>query len=297
MANDAHDQYAYSRATCLDACLSVARRYSYLRRALPAGFFVCRIVDMQVFTAAIYLVLSSHEHDPIPSEEESSYSLSCVEHVITIMDHVSAGQIGNEFPLAAAATLRALITHLTLPKSAHAPAVTLRIPLLGRVHVGRRVQNSSCASSSSSGSSSTTMTNPSDMTPHPNTVTPGGSHSQSAVSDPTGSTDPTTTATATAPAAPPNLNAYDPTTTTTTTTTTAAPYYEPWMQLDINTSFQDPFFAEEDIGGDFIDPWMVRMTDNDETMMSIMMGGNGGGAGGGGGGGSGDVDIFGNTMR
>lgn len=72
------------------------------------------------------------------------------------------------------------------------------------------------------------------------------------------------------------------------------------MQLDINTSFQDPFFAEEDMGGDFIDPWMVRMTDNDETMMSIMMGGSGGGGGGGGdggGGSSGDVDIFGNTMR
>lgn len=67
------------------------------------------------------------------------------------------------------------------------------------------------------------------------------------------------------------------------------------MQLDINTSFQDPFFAEEDMGGDFIDPWMVRMTDNDDTMMSIMMGGGGGG--GGGGSGSGDVDIFGNTMR
>lgn len=43
---------------------------------------------MQVFTAAVYLVLSSYEHDEIPSNQASE-SLACVDMIVGTMDHVS----------------------------------------------------------------------------------------------------------------------------------------------------------------------------------------------------------------
>lgn len=46
MSEDEHDQYSYSRIACTEASESMARRYWYLRRLLPRGFFVCRIIGL-----------------------------------------------------------------------------------------------------------------------------------------------------------------------------------------------------------------------------------------------------------
>lgn len=51
-------KYPYSRLTCREACLEALQRFVDLRSSLPAGFFVCRVVDVQAFTAASYLLLT-----------------------------------------------------------------------------------------------------------------------------------------------------------------------------------------------------------------------------------------------
>ncbi|KAF2216615.1 hypothetical protein CERZMDRAFT_93908 [Cercospora zeae-maydis SCOH1-5] len=144
MAQDEHDQYSYSRMQCLEACHALARRYSHVRRALPAGFFLCRIVDMQVFTAAVYLLLSSFDCSPLQRHDDQS-RLQSVEQIVTTMEFVS-GQAGSDFALDAANALKGLISHLSEPLNVSAQGLTLRVPLLGSIHVGRRTGGSSVTS-------------------------------------------------------------------------------------------------------------------------------------------------------
>lgn len=234
MTNDAHNLYAYSRAACLDACLSMGRRYCYLRRALPAGFFVGRIVDMQVFTAAVYLVLSSHEHGPLPSPQGRE-NLAYVDRIVGTMDHVSK-QVGSEFAIQAAAALRGLVQHLGSSRASNAPSITLRVPLLGSIHVGRKMENGQVSVPESS-SNQALQTN----------VMPGDNGADHLAADQTTQKD-----------------AYN-----------TAAYYEPWMQLDMNSSFQDPYFAD-DFGE--LDQWIgMAMAD---TMPMIS-----------------DTEVYNQTMR
>lgn len=88
MSNDEHDQYSYSRQACTEACESMARRYWFLRRLLPIGFFICRIVDMQVFTAAAYLCLScirQRQNNETPDQTRIAF----VEQIVDTMDFAS----------------------------------------------------------------------------------------------------------------------------------------------------------------------------------------------------------------
>ena len=234
MINDAHNLYNYSRTACLDACLSMARRYCYLRRALPAGFFVCRIVDMQVFTAAVYLVLSSYEHGPEPTTQGRE-NLACVDRIVVTMDHVSK-QVGSEFALQAAAALRGLVQHLGSSRASDAPPMTLRVPLLGSIHVGRKTEIGQASMPESSN-------NPALFS----IGMPGNNGAGHLGADQTG-----------------HMGAYN-----------TAGYYEPWMQLDMNSSFQDPYLADD--WGD-LDQWMGITMANTMPMIT-------------------DMDVYTQTMR
>ncbi|KAM3423161.1 hypothetical protein BST61_g612 [Cercospora zeina] len=128
MAQDEHDQYAYSRMQCLEACHALARR----------------IVDMQVFTAAVYLLLSSFDGNPLQRHDDKS-RLQSVEQIVITMELVS-GQTGSDFARDAANALKGLISHLSKPPDMPVPGMTLRVPLLGSIHVGRRSGGSSLSS-------------------------------------------------------------------------------------------------------------------------------------------------------
>ncbi|GIZ46292.1 hypothetical protein CKM354_000942200 [Cercospora kikuchii] len=205
MAQDEHDQYAYSRMQCLEACHALARRYSHVRRALPSGFFLCRIVDMQVFTAAVYLLLSSFDSNLLPRHDEGS-RLRSVEQIIMTMEFVS-GQAGSDFARDAAAALKGLIAHLSKPANSNEPGLTLRVPLLGSIHVGRRSEGQSAKNSE-------TNAQPSAMPISGTNVISSTGHQ---ITDPF----------------------------------YAATSYQPWMQLDVGDSFQDPFFADDTL----LDQW------------------------------------------
>ncbi len=47
MRQNSGDGNVYSRVTCMGACEAVARRYQALRRMLPSGIFLSRMMDLQ----------------------------------------------------------------------------------------------------------------------------------------------------------------------------------------------------------------------------------------------------------
>lgn len=140
MSEDDHDQYAYSRITCREATECMARRYPTVRRLLPTGFFVSRIVDMQVFTAATFLCLSYMKQSRKgASVLDESNGLVFVEEIVATMDSV-AGQPGSEFVEEASSAIRSLLAMIRDPSgsSSESRSLTLRIPLLGKIRIGRK---------------------------------------------------------------------------------------------------------------------------------------------------------------
>ncbi|KAK4505996.1 hypothetical protein PRZ48_003961 [Zasmidium cellare] len=138
MSNDEHDQYAYSRKTCTEACEAMARRYWSLRRLLPRGFFICRVIDMQIFTAAAYLCLSNirqRQNNETPDQTSVAY----IEQIVDTMDFAS-DQMGADFVKEAALAVRSLLALAKDPngETAGPQTLTLRIPLLGKIRIGRQ---------------------------------------------------------------------------------------------------------------------------------------------------------------
>lgn len=145
MSDDGHDQYEYSRAVCVEACQTLAHRYAYVRRHIPPGFFACRILDIQIFAAAIFLVLSygqsiaQNGQGSSANPSQKDLQLEAVQHILGTMDAVS-DQVSSEFAQEAAATIRSLLTLAENPATATSQGLTLRIPLWGKIHITARKQ-------------------------------------------------------------------------------------------------------------------------------------------------------------
>lgn len=189
---------------------------------------------MQVFTAAVYLVLSSYEHGPVPTSQGRE-NLACVDRIVDTMDHVSK-QVGSEFALQAAAALRGLAQHLGSSRASDAPSMTLRVPLIGSIHVGRKTGHGQLGIPESSNNQAL-QTNGMPRNNDAGHLT----------------ADQTT-----------HMGAYN-----------TADCYQPWMQLDMNSSFQDPYLADD--WGD-LDQWMGIAMANTMPMIS-------------------DMDVFNEAMR
>lgn len=139
MSEDEHGLYAYSRVACREATESMARRYPTVRRLLPTGFFICRIVDMQVFTAASFLCLSYMKQSRQGASMDESNDLAFVEQIVATMESV-AGLPGSEFVEEASSAIRSLLAMIRDPSglSNESRSLTLRIPLLGKIKIGRK---------------------------------------------------------------------------------------------------------------------------------------------------------------
>jgi hypothetical protein len=139
--------YAYSRSACIEACKTVAHRYPVLRALLPLGFFLTRLLHMQVFTVATVLLLARHQdlrnttmpgtraEDPAGAQEMLDLALQMLAAL-----EAEADNVGSEFARDAAVALRALHSLLENPTAAPAERLALQIPMLGKVHIGRRAQ-------------------------------------------------------------------------------------------------------------------------------------------------------------
>jgi hypothetical protein len=151
-ANNGHishnsSPYAYSRSACIEACKAVARRYPALRAMIPNGFFLARLVHIQVFTVTTVLLLTRHQNlrnaarsgmraiDPAEAQEMHDYALQ----MLTALED-EATKPGSEFAREESVALRALYALLEDPTAAPAERLALQIPMLGKVHIGRRPQ-------------------------------------------------------------------------------------------------------------------------------------------------------------
>ncbi|GAB1198653.1 hypothetical protein APSETT444_007980 [Aspergillus pseudonomiae] len=138
------DELMYARLPCMNACESVARRYLALRRKLPAGLFMARVLDLQALTAASVLLLLSHH---IRSTDRHSLRVdtrnlhAVVSEVITLIGERARDPTNSELAVEAYNTLRALDQLLRQDNhTGEAERLTVTVPLLGKIHVRRNTR-------------------------------------------------------------------------------------------------------------------------------------------------------------
>lgn len=136
MGPDEHSQHSYSRISCEEACETMAKIYPTVRQGLPGGFFLCRIVDMQIFTAAAFLLLPGMGKAGATDPRKVSMAQSVLETMESVLSNSSPDD-NSEFVPGASATIRSLID-LAKDGSSSSQNLTLRIPLLGKVRIGRQ---------------------------------------------------------------------------------------------------------------------------------------------------------------
>jgi hypothetical protein len=141
MRQDLNKEHIYSRLACTDACESVAERYQFLRRELPAGIFICQILDLQAFTATAVLLLTSHNST---SMDRSTPSMNrakvddLVARFVKTMEENSTINPGFGFAQHGVAAIRSLNKLLQQDnEGSDLQELSLKIPLLGKVHIRR----------------------------------------------------------------------------------------------------------------------------------------------------------------
>lgn len=140
---DENQRFAFSHATCLEACLQLTRRYISMRPSLPVGFFANRVIDLQVFTALIFLLLASWRastgSDGSPQPIEVGAISSAVEHATGMLEF-AAGRVGGDFARQAVEAVHSLRSLLRQPRSFENQKMTMSLPLIGKIHVSRKSQ-------------------------------------------------------------------------------------------------------------------------------------------------------------
>lgn len=128
----------------MTACEGVAQRYRFLRRELPSGFLLAHILDLQAFTAAVVLLLTTH--GPLPADLFGFHSDKArieneVVQVVKLMGEKANDVTRSEFARNGVATICSLGRLLQQDENA-SQELTLKVPLLGKVHIRRNVRSS-----------------------------------------------------------------------------------------------------------------------------------------------------------
>lgn len=132
--------FMFSFVTCSNACQELARRYTYLRPIIPAGFFALGVIDLQVFTAAVFLLLSSYRPratGQVIQIFDCDTSRQLVHDVVETMK-VAADRAGGDFARHAADAIHSLNVLLQQPQTSEPQTITLNLALVGMIHVSRR---------------------------------------------------------------------------------------------------------------------------------------------------------------
>lgn len=137
LRKDPKEQYSYSRHAGLQACYRVAGLWEVLRRDLPSGFFFCRVIDLQAFTAGIVLMLSRERVQRTHgtgAKAEVAEMQHAVERVLAVMEEKSKDQVASDIAKEAASGMRTLAALLAGDGDG---VIQLTVPLLGTVHLRR----------------------------------------------------------------------------------------------------------------------------------------------------------------
>ena len=134
-------QFAFNFISCLDACQELARRYVLMRPILPAGFFANQVIDLQAFTATVFLLLASYRTTRgfgiISQADDFNATTGLVDQVVRMMGFAT-GPAGGNFAQQAADAVRSLSSLLQQPQTSESQKITLSLPLVGRIHVSRK---------------------------------------------------------------------------------------------------------------------------------------------------------------
>lgn len=130
-----------SRLACMAACEEVAQGYQFLRRRLPSGFILAHILDLQAFSATVVLLLTTH--GPLPTNLFRSHSdkariESEVAQVVKLMSEKANDITRSHFARNSVATICSL-SRLLQQDDNVSQELTLKVPLLGKVHIRRNV--------------------------------------------------------------------------------------------------------------------------------------------------------------
>ena len=136
-------QFAFNFVTCLDACQELARRYVSMRAILPAGFFANQMLDLQAFTATVFLLLASYQTTSsdtgaLTQAADVNITSGIIDQAVRMMGFAANGA-GADFARQAADAIRSLRSLLQQPQpSQSSQKITLSLPLVGRIHVSRK---------------------------------------------------------------------------------------------------------------------------------------------------------------
>ncbi|KAH8652236.1 hypothetical protein BX600DRAFT_472166 [Xylariales sp. PMI_506] len=143
MMRHSDDQYAYSRMTCLDACRNAVRRFLKFRSLTPSGFFVCRMLDVQAFTAATFLLFSSRlsgvTQEPPTLPLRRSWMIEpqvtdLIHGLVECFKQIS-DQPGSDFAREAVSAISTLESFIQGNSTGSSNNLTLNIPMLGRASI------------------------------------------------------------------------------------------------------------------------------------------------------------------
>lgn len=140
MKSNQSDQYAYSRSVTIEASRSVALRYTQLRDKLPPGFFAGRILDLQALTATVFLLHSIYSQNGIEQargDPENTRDLELVRKVTRQMQAVGK-QLSGDVARQGSKALESMLDHFANPQAVGSKTLTLRVPMLGKVHINRK---------------------------------------------------------------------------------------------------------------------------------------------------------------
>ncbi|CAD6579623.1 MAG: hypothetical protein ASARMPREDX12_009314 [Alectoria sarmentosa] len=141
LKHDDGQQFSFNFITCLDACQELARRYVSMRPMLPAGFFANRLIDLQAFTATVFLLLASYRttrgSGTFPQAVDVNVLTDLVDQVAQMMGF-AADRVGGGFAHQAADAVRSLSSLLQQTQTSESQKITLSLPLVGRIHVSRK---------------------------------------------------------------------------------------------------------------------------------------------------------------
>lgn len=139
---DVGNQYAYSWTVCQDACENAVRRFCQFRPSIPSGFFVCRIIDVQAFTAATFLLISNRSYGQdlrsgsgLPSAVIDRHKIDLVRELVECFKLVS-DQAGSGFAREAITALTCLESIIQGKYTGQSGPVKLQVPMLGTVYFG-----------------------------------------------------------------------------------------------------------------------------------------------------------------
>lgn len=143
LRQDHGEEILHGRLACMEACICLAPRYNFVRRKLSPGMFATRLIDLQAFTAAVVLLLTSYSW---PLMDQSNFHIDkpqlegAVSQVVEIMRERSRDRVGSDIAKHGVQTLCALSKLLQrADDSSRVQELTLNVPLLGKMHIRRNI--------------------------------------------------------------------------------------------------------------------------------------------------------------